>query len=210
VSVPGPVTAADVEEAVEAAVLALQAVVDQDWRVPAGDLRWDCFETIEHIADDLFAYAGQLGPKQPPLDTYVPFAWERKREGGPVSTIFVQPDKGQPGLLQVLEACGTMLTAVVWMSSHELRSYHPYGVSDPEGFAAMGVVETLVHMYDVAQGIGFVWDPAPGLCARALHRLFPAAPTDTDPWVTLLWATGRGDLPGRARLDEWRWDPTPR
>ena len=29
--------------------------------MPAGDLDWDCRETVEHMADDLFAYAGQLG-----------------------------------------------------------------------------------------------------------------------------------------------------
>lgn len=49
-----------------------------------------------------------------------------------------------------------------------------------------------------------------GAGARTLDRLFPLAPTDQEAWPTMLWATGRGDLPGRDRLGEWRWDSTVR
>jgi hypothetical protein len=91
----------------------------------------------------------------------------------------------------------------------EVRAHHVMGLSDPEGFAAMGVVEILVHMYDLAEGLGLEWDPPADLCARVLARLFPDAPDDTEPWPTLLWATGRGTLPGRARLTTWRWQAAP-
>src|SRR4051795_13505192 len=94
--------AADVDRAVDLAVAALTPALDQDWHVPAGGLDWDCWETVEHVADDLFAYAGQLAPRRPPLTTHVPFAWERRHTGGPASTIFADPEAGQPGLLQVL------------------------------------------------------------------------------------------------------------
>jgi hypothetical protein len=69
----------------------------------------------------------------------------------------------------------------------------------------MGVVETLVHTGDLANGLGLTWEPPAALCARVLRRLFPDAPADTDPWRTLLWATGRAELPGRPRLTSWRW-----
>ena len=42
-----------------------------------------------------------------------------------------------------------------------------------------------------------------------LARLFPDAPADTDRWPTLLWATGRAEIPGHPRLEFWRWDGTP-
>ncbi|MGW4767070.1 hypothetical protein ACWEO2_03375 [Nocardia sp. NPDC004278] len=45
---------------------------------------------------------------------------------------------------------------------------------------------------------------------RALARLFPDAPDSTEPWTTLLWATGRAELPGHPQLTTWRWDGTPR
>jgi hypothetical protein len=74
----------------------------------------------------------------------------------------------------------------------------------------MGVVETLVHTHDLAEGLGLSWTPPAGLCSRVLARLFPDAPGTTDPWLTLLWATGRAELPGRPRLSTWQWQGTPR
>jgi hypothetical protein len=206
----GPVTAADVDQAVGAAADALSNVVDRDWRVPARGLDWDCWETVEHICDDLFAYAGQLGPRRPPLDGHVPFAWQYRRPGGPAGTIFADPAYGQAGLIQVLEASGTLLAATVRTRAPDVRAHHVFGASDPEGFAAMGVVETLVHMSDVAAGLAMAWMPPPDLCDRALRRLFPAAPGDTDRWQTLLWATGRGEIPGHPALTSWRWHGEPR
>ncbi len=205
-----PVTAADVRQAVYLAADTLAPVVARDWRVPAGDLDWDCWETIEHIADDLFAYAGRFGPRRPPVTSLVPFGWEHRRPGGPALAICALPAGGQAGLLQVLESCGGLLAAIVEVTPPDVRAYHVYGASDPAGFAAMGVVETLVHMSDVAAGLGLAWEPPQGLCDRALGRLFPDAPAGGDRWRALLWATGRIALPDRERLTSWRWHGTPR
>jgi hypothetical protein len=98
------------------------------------------------VADDLFAYAAQLGPRKPPQDTHVPFAWQRKYEGGPAITTFADPESGNAGLIQMFEACGAFLTALVATSAPETRAHHVMGLADPEGFAAMGVVEVLVYM----------------------------------------------------------------
>jgi hypothetical protein len=122
----------------------------------------------------------------------------------------VPEEGGQAGLLQVLESCGALLAAMVEVTPSTVRSQHTYGASDPEGFAAMGVVETLVHMRDVAAGLELAWEPPEELCARALDRLFPDVPAEGDSWPALLWATGRIALPGRDRRASWRWDGTPR
>jgi len=206
-----PVTPSDVSRAVALAADTLLTAVDQDWHVPAGSLGWDCWETVEHMADDLFAYAAQLGPRKPPQDTHVPFAWQRKHEGAPAITTFADPEAGNAGLIQMFEACGAFLTAMVATAPPETRAHHVMGLADPEGFAAMGVVEVVVHMHDVAAGLHVAWTPPEDLCDRALYRLFPDAPTDTARWPTLLWATGRGDLPGRERITgRWRWYAAPR
>ncbi|WP_330288840.1 hypothetical protein [Streptomyces sp. NBC_00576] len=204
------VTAADVDRAVRLAVGALRGAETADWSADAGSLEWDCWETVEHLADDLFSYAAQLGPETPPLDTHVPFAWSRKKPGGPANVIFVDREAGPAGLLQVLEASGALLTAIVRTKPPTVRSHHIFGAADPEGFAAMGIVETLVHTHDVAEGLGIEWAPDPDLCDRVLRRIFPDAPTDTERWPTLLWATGRAELPGRPRLTTWRWHGAPR
>ncbi|MGN9844744.1 hypothetical protein ACTMTI_42110 [Nonomuraea sp. H19] len=207
---PSPVTADDLGEAVRLALATLREAPASGWEHKAGSLEWTCWETAEHLGDDLFAYAAQLGVRTPPLDGYVPFALESRRPGGPVETIRAQPAAGPGGLLQVLEACGALLVAMVRTTPPEVRAHHGFGASDPEGFAAMGIVETLVHTHDLAEGLGLAWTPPADLCARVLARLFPDAPRETDPWATLLWATGRAELPGRPRLTSWRWYSAPR
>ena len=200
-----PVTADDVSFAVRLAVSTLGEASATAWENSAGSLEWDCWETIEHLSDDLFAYAARMGPASPPLDDRVPFACESRRPGGPRNTIYVDRAAGAPGLLQALEACGGLLVAMVRTASPRVRAFHVHGVSDAEGFAAMGVAETLVHMHDVTQGLGLAWNPPADLCTRVLARLFPHAPVTASPWPTLLWATARGDLPGLPRLTGWRW-----
>ena len=97
------------------------------------------------------------------MEGHVPFAWQYRRPGGP--------------------CCAAM----VCRTAPDVRAHHVFGNSDPEGFAAMGVVEILVHMDSVAAGLGVGWHPPADLCDRALARLFPpAAPADTDRWQTLL------------------------
>ena len=205
-----PVTADDVDQAVQLAVAALREAPPAAWDGKAGSLEWTCWETVEHLSDDLFVYAAQLGPRTPPLDGHVPFVWESRRPGGPGNAIHADRAAGATGLLQLLEASGALLVAMVRTTPATVRAYHSYGVSDPEGFAAMGVVETLVHTHDLAEGLGLAWDPPADLCSRVLTRLFPDAPEDSASWPTLLWATGRAELPGHPRLTTWRWNGAPR
>jgi hypothetical protein len=200
----------DLDRVVTDACSALDAAVDRDWHVPAPGLTWSCWGTLEHTADDLFAYAGQIAGRRDTLDTYVPIAYHATAEGDPECTVHAEEKSGNAGLVSVLDACGGLLTAVARQASPDKRGGHPYGVSDADGFAAMGTVETLLHVHDVAEPLGLVWDPDPDVVRRALDRLFPDAPRGTEPWPTLLWATGRGDLPGRDRVTDWRWDSTVR
>ncbi|MFL6125542.1 maleylpyruvate isomerase N-terminal domain-containing protein [Actinophytocola sp.] len=201
-----PVTAQDVDLSVRLAIEALTGAPDK-WDVPAGTLEWTCWETVEHVADDLFFYATQIGCCASPRE--VPFGYGPRREGGPALTITARREAGPDGLLQVLEACGALLTAVVRTAAPQARAYHIFGEGDPEGFAAMGSLEVLVHTHDIAAGLGVPWQPPADLCARVLARLFPDVTPADDPWLTLLWATGRHDLPDRAHRTEWRWHSAP-
>ncbi|MFJ4675849.1 hypothetical protein [Kitasatospora sp. NPDC088783] len=208
----GPVTAEDLAEGVRLVVALLSGpdAAAADWDRPAGTLEWSCWETAEHLADDLFAYAAQLGPQSPPADGFVPFAYRQEAPGKPTSVVFAQRAAGPRGLVQVLEACGALLVAMVRTARPQDRAFHGFGTADAEGSAAMGLVELFVHAEDLALGLGLDWTAPAGISARVLARLFPAAPTGTDPWPTLLWATGRGDLPGRERPTGWRWYSAPR
>ncbi|MFF5227444.1 maleylpyruvate isomerase N-terminal domain-containing protein [Dactylosporangium sp. NPDC000521] len=199
----------DVLRSVSLARQALAGVPDDGWDRPAGTLTWTCWEVVEHAADDLFAYAAQIGVPDPPVTAYLPIAYRSQYDGGPVSTVFVERSGGTLGLLRTLSACATMLAGAVALAPPSRRAYHPYGVSDASGFAAMGVVEVLVHTFDVAAGLSLPWTPPADLCTRALDRLFPDLPDHPDPWELLLWATGRAALPTHPARSEWRWDGRP-
>jgi hypothetical protein len=203
----GAVTADDLDEAIGLAVAVLDGAPTDAWDRKAGTLDWTCWETAEHLADDLFAYAAQLAPRTPPVDGYVPFVCEPGRPGGPASSIFADRAAGPSGLIRVLEAAGGLLVAVVRTRPASVRAFHSCGVSDPAGYAALGILETLVHTNDLAAGLGLTWNPPADICARVLARLFPDAPNGFDPWPTLLWACGRTDLPGYPRRTDWRPHP---
>jgi hypothetical protein len=197
----------DLDTTVSAATSALLEVVEQDWNIPAAGLTWTCRGTIEHVADDLFAYAGQIATSKPEVNTYVSFDFYADREGEPECAVHAKRDRGNAGLVQILDACGGMLCALARTRPGHVRGWHPSGVSDPHGFAAMGTVEVLLHLYDVAEPLGLAWHPPADVVRRVLGRLFPQATSDADPWQILLQVTGRD--PERP-VDSWRWDGTVR
>ncbi|WP_234322973.1 maleylpyruvate isomerase N-terminal domain-containing protein [Streptomyces sp. NRRL S-350] len=166
---------------------------DHDWNAPAGPVEWSCRDTAAHIAHDLLAYAGQLAAR--PRDRYLPF------------DLTVRPEAGPAQVLAVVTAAGQLLATTLDVAPSDLRAYH-HGPCGPQGFAAMGVAELLLHTHDITLGLGLTWQPPEELCAYALHRLFPDAPREeasARPGATLLWCTGRGELNGRPRRSTWNW-----
>jgi hypothetical protein len=96
--------------------------------------------------------------------------------------------------------------------AHGARAYPPSGMADPEGFAAMGCAEALLHGHDIARGLSLSLDPPRGTCSAVLGRLFPQAAADLaglGPWAALQWATGRAELPGHPQLRQWHWRGPP-
>ncbi|GAA3844490.1 GNAT family N-acetyltransferase [Streptomyces coacervatus] len=184
-----------VDEAVAGCVAALRPAVDRDWtEVQAAGLEWNCHRTALHIADDLLAYAANLAGRA--QDAYIPF--EPALDEGTDNT----------GLLDVIRATGALLAAAVRTTPREVRAFHPYPFrsANREGFAAMGVAEILAHTHDIAEGLGLPYEPPSALPEFVLTQIFPHVQPGPDHWRTFLWATGRGELPGRARLTEWRWN----
>ncbi|MGP2439105.1 GNAT family N-acetyltransferase [Streptomyces sp. JW3] len=190
----GELGAEQVEAAVAGAVAALRTAVDRDWAaVRAGRLEWSCRETATHVASDLLAYAGQLAGRA--TEAYVPFE------------LALDEGTGNEGVLQVVRTTGALLAATVRSTPREVRAFHPYPFrdADRDGFAAMGVAEVLLHTHDMAAGLGVAYEPSAELCGYVLTRIFPHVRPAADAWRTLLWATGRGELPGRPPVDGWKW-----
>lgn len=177
----------DVDAAVEEMLGVLGPEVDRDWSVRAGRLEWSCTRTAAHVAHDLLAYAGQLAAQ--PADAYLP------------CDLTVRDGATPEDVLRVVTACGGLLGTALRAAASDTRAWH-WGSTDPTGFAALGMNETLVHTWDVCQGLGLPWRPPTSMCEAVLRRLVPDAP-EGDPADVLLWATGRAALGDRPRLREW-------
>jgi uncharacterized protein (TIGR03083 family) len=173
----------------------LAPALDEDWTARAGDLNWTCQRTLDHIVDTLFFYAVMLATRA----TVRP---AMPRNGDPA--------RSPRELLEVVEAAAAVLADVVRAAPPEARGFHPAGLTDPEGFVALGCEEVLIHTDDIAAGLGRRFEPPAELAERVLRRLFPWAPEGDDPWLTLRWACGRVALPDRERLDpNWYWHSAP-
>jgi hypothetical protein len=167
---------------------ALEPHVALDWTVPAGSLEWSCWRTAAHVAHDLLAYAGQVAAQ--PAERYLPF------------DVVVRPQATTADVLDVVRACGGLLASALDTAPADTRGWH-FGLTDPSGFAALGVLEIYVHTWDICQGLGLPWRPPATTCASVLERLRPDAP-DGDPVDVLLWTTGRVSLDqNHPRQAEW-------
>jgi hypothetical protein len=180
------VTADDLDAAISSVMSGLLPLTDRDWSVRAGILEWDCWHTAEHIGDCLLSYAWQLAVQ--PTARYVRAVATAEKDASPAE------------VLEFAVTGGRVLASMVRTSPAHVRAFHPAGTADPEGFAALGCNEALLHGNDIAQAFGRSLDAPHGVCHRVLARLYPHAAAevgDVDPWRSLLWAGGRIELPGR-------------
>ncbi len=172
----------------------LGAAVDKDWRRQIPDMEWTVAEAVAHIAEGLLWYATDLAAGSRELSTM---------------DLRVRPETPPADLVATLGSFATVLACVVDGAAPGARGWHPAGLADASGFAAMACDELLVHTGDAARGLALSFAPAPELSRATLRRLFPWAPNGADPWQALLWANGRADLPGQERQTGWRWHCAP-
>ncbi|WP_436790532.1 maleylpyruvate isomerase N-terminal domain-containing protein [Yinghuangia sp. YIM S10712] len=173
----------------------LSVLVDgaqRDWSRLAHGLDWTCRQTLDHIALGVVGYAGLLIAR--PQDRYI--------------TLFasLDPQAPVPDCLDGLRIAASLLAATVRGTPDDVRAWHPWGHSDRSGFAAMGIIELAVHTYDITRALGLPWTPPDASCAAVVGRLFPDAPDGHSPSATLLWCTGRIELPGLPRRRVWQWN----
>lgn len=177
--------------------LAVTHLPDDGWdgwdrRLPG--LRGTARHLLSHMASTPLWYALDLSADGEDLDGV---------------TMEVDPKGEVAALRRTMVASVGMLARVLTAASPSARGFHPWGLADPEGFAAMACDELLVHTDDVVRATDHVFEPPEHLAKGVLHRLFPWAPDNDAPWLTLLWANGRTPLGHRGQLDGWRWHAAP-
>ncbi|WP_138734352.1 hypothetical protein [Modestobacter excelsi] len=168
-------------------------------RVPDGSaavplLATDVIGVVHHVTSCLTWYAQDL-------------------VAGPVEVsafdLVRRPDAELAEMRRQLSAATEVLARVVDAADPAERGAHSWGLADPSGFAGMGCAELLLHGWDIADGRGLDWVPPAALADATVTRLFPWVPPEPDPWAAMLWATGRGELPGREPVTSWRWHCAP-
>ena len=186
-----PVTSDDLRAAATLCTSSLRRLDPDLWNKLAYGLDWTRSKTAAHIADSLDFYCGDLALRS---EEHLESGGLHYQEGS-VAAAAGQIDFSAASLARVADA-----------TPDSVRAFHPTGMADKEAFLAMGCVEILLHGYDTVVGTDAEFDPDNGLCQRILARLFPWAPLDAQAWLTLLWATGRGELDGYEFLGEsWVW-----
>jgi uncharacterized protein (TIGR03083 family) len=190
-----------VRRAAERSAAHLAALTDWDWGVQAGDLEWSARQTLDHIVDALGFYALTLASRV--QDDRLPFETASIVYRGEEQA--AAPSK----LIAGMRAMAAVLADVIGAAPPTVRARHPGGLIEPAGFAALAAGEILVHTHDIAQGLQVPFRAPEDLCARVIHRLFPAAPSSLDAWLSLLWCTGRIALPEHARLIHWSYRYAP-
>jgi len=172
----------------------LHSTLDLDWDRPIPDMTWSVREVVAHISDVLLWYATDLSAGNLELSTM---------------DLKVRPTDEPAELIRTITTFSTVLALVVDGVPPGQRGWHPDGLADSTGFAAMGCDEILVHTYDAARGLGQEFEPFEVYSQPVLLRLFPWAPKDADPWEALLWANGRVELSDRPRQVHWHRHPAP-
>lgn len=185
----------DVRQAGVASRALLDHAAGRDWTAPAHGVDMTVAEVVAHLGATLLGFAADLAAGGATLD-----ALQTR----------LDPAAPPAALVAGVEAGAGVLGAVVEASPPDARGHHPFGSADASGFAAMGVLELLVHTDDAARGLGVGFEPDAHLAHRVLHRLFPSTPRGSRSWPTLRWATGRCALDAdHPRLQEWRWHSAP-
>ncbi len=170
-----------------------------DWEIATPDLDWTQSQTAIHTMRACLEYTYQVVGKR--MDTYQPVLFEKK-------------DKATPAeYLPMISTASRILQKAIKDADVTDRAWHAYGVSDPIGFAAMGVVEVSVHTYDLAKGFGISFVPNNVAAQFAIERLFSGTtefPNHNTSGELLLWLAGRIELSGIPRRQDWKWNGTPR
>jgi hypothetical protein len=177
----------------------LLPTTDLDWESKTPDLDWTQAQTAIHTMRACLEYSYQVVGKR--MDTYQPVLFEKKPQAKPIE------------YLTMISTAAKVLQKVVSSASLDDRAWHAYGVSDPVGFAAMGVIEVSVHTYDLAKGFGIDFVPNTLASEFAINRVFSGTvefPNFESHGQLLLWLAGRIELSGVVRRSGWKWNGTPR
>src|SRR5580658_422017 len=119
---------------------------------------WSVSQAVAHAAEGCLWYAIDLAAGGADLHTV---------------EHHVRHDRPPAELIATVRTYTSILVSVVDSVPVDQRGFHPQGLADRSGFAAMGCDELLVHSWDAARGLGMEFDPPSELAEVVVRRLFP-------------------------------------
>jgi hypothetical protein len=177
---PDTLRPADAIAAARTAEAALRPVMDRDWSVRAGPLEWNVEQTITHMIAAAAKYTLYLASRS---ERFIGLSISR------------WPDATNEEVIDSLVPVATGLANVAMVTAPDVRAYHVTGPSTAADYVGRACVEFLAHTGDALAGLGVAFAPPADLCRRVLAQQYPdavASPNgDSDPWRSLLAATGR-------------------
>lgn len=178
-----------VVHAAELAAAALAPHDGADWSVRAGDLDWDVEATVVHVIGALAKETLYLASRSTRFIAVNPAKF---RSATPAE------------LVRSIVPAAQALANTAESSPSGALAYHSTGMTDAEGYLAMGCGEVLIHTWDACHGLGVEFPGSDDVAAAVLARTFPwlEVRPNEGPWRTLLWAFGRCALEGRPRLGD--------
>lgn len=192
-----PILVLEPEDVIAAslALAPLATVTDADirWAAIADPTQWTAVRTVEHIADALLFYAGQVARRA-----------ERRlmplRDGRSAT----------PAEHVELISTAAHLLAAALRDLGSDRAWHPSGLADATGWTGMAITELFIHGVDTARAIDVELPLPPDICLRTLKRVFPwVDPRLDEPPRLLLAVTGRAHVPGVEANADWWWQSAP-
>jgi len=174
-------------------VLASRGDNERAWQSVARPTSWTAARTVEHIADALLFYVGQIARR---ADRRLPVL--RNGRDAPPSEQLDNVVTAAHVLVGQLRELGVG------------RAWHPSGSADATGWAGMAVTELLVHGSDAAHALTVEFVLPAQVCRRTVARVFPWVDPDSAPAADVLLAvTGRLQVPGVAQDPHWWWQSAP-
>ncbi len=136
----------DIARSADAVSAFLQGTDPELWSNEIPELGWTVSEAVAHAAEGCLWYAIDLAAGGLDLQTVAHS---------------VRSDRPSSELIATVRTYASILIDVVEAVPANQRGFHPQGLADPSGFAAMGCDELLVHTWDAARGLGMDFFPPP-------------------------------------------------
>lgn len=171
-------------DALDAAFSALDQVVDRDWTLLAGSLRWTCWQTIDHATDCVHSFALQIASEAD--SGFLPFAPMH-------AEVRATPSE----MIQALRGVSALLVAIARVAPQDRTASDGIVSMTIADWRARTAYEVVLHTYDVVTGLSGSFSLSDELAASIVRSealwMFDRSKVEdvSGTWTGLIKGSGR-------------------